>query len=237
MFHPTHLLPAPTPFSPTDAFGPAGDADTALASTSFGSTLGSSLLSDLNRFVAAPGTVELLPVMAASVRHCRALALLIQHGRALVRLSVFPRSQSFSCVVDLCSLSVSELSKLVLVHVDPEADSDLEVGTRARVDGAQVSRLAPLLWNLAEHGPRADLLPEISGAARYRLAAGFSPRELPVGDTTLPILRHLRGKAMSLKELTRWSGGGPERVCRLLNGLYLQSGLIISRATPRSDLR
>jgi hypothetical protein len=42
---------------------------------------------------------------------------------------------------------------------------------------------------------------------------------------------------MSLKELTKWSGCGPEQVCRLLNGLYLQSGLIISRATPRSALR
>jgi hypothetical protein len=237
MFHPTDLLPAPNPFSPTDALGAAGDADAALTSTSFGSTLGSSVLSDLNRFTEAPGTVDLLPVMAASIRHVRALALLIQHGRTLVRLSVFPRSQSFSCVVDLGALSVSELSKLVLVHVDPEADSDLEVGARTRTDGAQVSRLGPLLWKLAEHGSRAGLLPEISGAARYRLAPGFSSRELAVSETALPILRLLRGKVMSLKELTKWSGCAPEQVCRLLNGLYLQSGLIISRATPRSAFR
>jgi hypothetical protein len=42
----------------------------------------------------------------------------------------------------------------------------------------------------------------------------------------------LKREAVNLRELSQWPGFDRERAMRLLNGLYLQAGLMVSRTHP-----
>lgn len=192
--------------------------------SAFSSTLGSSLLSDLKRFVDDPDGAELLAVVAAGVRHARALRLQLELHRLRIHLSLLPRDQVHRCSVDLCTLPSHDLGCLRLVHVEPDA-------LPGRDAGALHGRpLGPLLWALAMHGPRDELLPEIAGRVKYRLAPGTDVQQLDVGDDVQALLHRLWCESSSLEELTDATAVAPARVRRLLNALYLQSGLMISRA-------
>ena len=226
-----------TQFNPTDAASTIVQDGDSLPPSTFTTTLSPSLLSDLRRFADEPGGAELLPVLAASVRHARPLALHLQHGRSMVRLSVFPRDQLFHCPLNLCALSHAELARLHLVHVEPEGLLAPFAPDGSPCSTLEFGAMAPLLWQLSLHGARSELLPEIAGTVRYRLAPGASVRGLPVDKCDMALLQRLLGGPASLDELAGWSVLEPARVRRLLNALYLQSGLIISRAfmAPERD--
>jgi hypothetical protein len=92
--------------------------------------------------------------------------------------------------------------------------------------------LATLLWQLALHGPRDELLPEIAGPARYRLAPGVPLRSLPMDAWILPMLQRLRGEASTLDDLAPRTALGRARARRMLNAIYLQGRLMITRSLP-----
>jgi hypothetical protein len=196
----------------------------------FRSTLSPSLLSDLRRFAEGPAASDLLPVLAASVRHAQSLALHLVHADGVIKLSVFPRDQLFHCFTDICALSARAMTQLQLVYVEPEISldpsHDLALPTTARRFGA----LRELLWSLAMHGPHSELLPEIGGPVRYRLSPVFSIGKLPVEQSMQVVMQRMRNEPASLDQLAGWSILGRFRVKRLLNALYLQSGLVISRS-------
>lgn len=230
----SHTVPLTTQFGPTTPFSEA-DALPAAADTSTDSvysTLSSSLLSDLRRFGDAADDIELLPAIAASVRHGRPLALFVRSGQGLLRLSVFPRAQLFHCAVDVCALPFDELARLRLARVEPETALSPVRSAGAAGNPLEFAPLGPLLWVLAEYGSRSELLPEIAGVVRYRLAPGFSPHDLPVEQSAMPLLQRLRTATSSLQDLCEWTVRGPERVSRLLNALYLQAGLMVLRVSP-----
>lgn len=219
--------PALARWSDTDSLG-------APPRNTFDTTLSSSLLADLRRFAGDPGGTETLAVMAASVRHAKPLAVHLQHERGLIIVSIFPREQLFDCATNLCALPHGDLFRLRLVHV--EAEVPLEPH-ETRADTASPTRftpLGPLLWLLAMHGSTSDLLPELAGPARYRLSASLSLAGLPIDKMTMPLLEKMRNRPVSLNELAGWTVLGRPRVRRLLNALYLQSGLMITRAFPDS---
>jgi hypothetical protein len=224
-------------YRPTEpALARWGDTDSlgAPPRNTFDTTLSSSLLSDLRRFSSDPAGTDTLAVMAASVRHAKPLAVHLQHDRGLIILSVFPREQLFECATNLHALAHGDLFRLRLVHVEPEVPLEPH---ELRCDSASPTRftpLAPLLWMIAMHGSTSDLLPELAGPARYRLSAGLSLAGLPVDNMTLPLLEKMRNRPVSLNELAGWTVLGRPRVRRLLNALYLQSGLMITRAFPES---
>jgi hypothetical protein len=235
MDNPTIPYSDTTQFRPTDVPTTILDDEDTLPPSTFTTTLSPSLLSDLKRFADEPGGTELLPVVAASVRHAKPLALHLQHGRSVLRLSVFPRDQLFHCPVNLCTLSHAELARLRLIHVEPEGTLAPFAPDGSRCSALAFGALAPLLWLFALHGARSELLPEIAGTVRYRLAPGVAGRGLPIDKSDMPLLQHLQRSASSLDELAGWTVLDPARVRRILNALYLQSGLIISRAfTPPS---
>lgn len=232
MFDHTLPLTETTQFSPTDLLHGGAERPEPVPSGHFSSTLSPSLLSDLSRFADDTGTTDLLPVMAASVRHGKPLALQIQHGRNIVRLSVFPRDQLFHCAVNLSVLTPVLLSQLRLVHIEPEYMLAPFASDGRPASTLEFRTLGSLLWALALYGARDELLPEISGAVRYRLAANLSTRGLPIAISAMPLLQRLRDTALSLEEMTRWTVLGPSQIRRLLNALYLQSGLMMTRAFP-----
>lgn len=101
-----------------------------------------------------------------------------------------------------------------------------------RDETEQFRPLGALLWTIALHGPRATLLNEISGPAAYRLVAG-GVTNLPSSLGALgPAVSRLRLEAASVEEVASWSGMSMARANRLLNGLYLNGGLMISRSHP-----
>lgn len=98
---------------------------------------------------------------------------------------------------------------------------------------------------LAQHAPSAQLVEDIGGRAAYRVAAGFTPDAVAIGGALGPALRRLRSEIASLPDIARWPGMDRERATRLLNGVYLQGGLMVLRshhaardsASPVSRLR
>jgi DNA-binding IclR family transcriptional regulator len=47
------------------------------------------------------------------------------------------------------------------------------------------------------------------------------------------VIRHMRDQPMTVRDIVDATGQSPDAVARLLNALYLQSGLIVSRTSPR----
>jgi hypothetical protein len=89
-----------------------------------------------------------------------------------------------------------------------------------------------LLWELAMRGPRRELLPEIAGPAVYRVAPSLDLATVPVTGAIKSAIDRLRRKAVPLAGIASWPAFDRERAARLLNALYLQSGLIVSRSHP-----
>lgn len=190
------------------------------------SSLSPSLLQDLLRFSKQGGDIDLLHAVAASVRHGKAMSLCLELAGQPLVASISPRLQIFRAPQDLGALTPSQLADLRLTHVEPESAS-VPAGSNVRI---HVGPLRPLLWSLALFGPREALLPEIDGSVRYRLAFGVSLAGLPIDAEWMPMLHRLRSVPLSLEDML--SGGSFRRVTpqRMLNAIYLQSGLMISRA-------
>ena len=99
-------------------------------------------------------------------------------------------------------------------------------------DAGRKPYLEPLVWQLALRGQRRELLPEIAGPAVYRIAPGLDIESLPARGALMAAVRRLALEPVSLRELAGWPGLDRDRASRLLNGLYLLAGLIVSRAHP-----
>jgi hypothetical protein len=97
---------------------------------------------------------------------------------------------------------------------------------------AHYNALGPVLWELALRGPRADLLPEIAGQAAYRISPGLNLRMLELSGSMAEAVARLQRDTRNVREIALWPGFDAERAMRLLNGLYLQGGLMVSRTHP-----
>ena len=134
---------------------------------------------------------------------------------------------------DLPEFLGGDLSAVRVLRVQPASLRPPGDAELVRVGNpAYYAPLAPLLWAVATRGSRADLLPELAGLAAYRVAPGFhlSEQQLPV--ELVDFINRLRQRTCNLREIAEWHGLGRERASRLLNALYLQSGLIVSRTHP-----
>jgi hypothetical protein len=190
------------------------------------STLSGSLQRDVARFLATPANGELLPVLAACVRHSRPITTILAHGECEVCLTLDPRMQMFACDLDLLALEEAQFRALSLQCVDDAIDLD------ALARSARAGRLAKLLWRVAMEGNRDDILPEIGGPATYRISGGFRRGLVSLPQSLETVVTRLNGPPASLAELQQIAGNGP-LIQRLLNALYLDSALIVTRAGPR----
>ena len=193
--------------------------------------LSPSLRADLKRFEQADRSADILGVLAACVRHNKRVTLHLQCGRHELPLTVFPQEQLIHCPMNMVELMARYLGELRVVHVEgawvhpPGATELLLVGKNP-----MLHPLGPFLWELAMRGARRELLPEIGGSVAYRLAPGLDTSRLPVRGALVTTLNRLRTQPANLRELSEWPGLDRERAVRLLNALYLQAGLIVSRA-------
>ena len=198
------------------------------------SSLNPSLLQDLQRFDAASPQRELLEVLAACVRHTQALAITVSApGQAPLVLSVFPTERQVHCAQPLADVLDGDLTALQVLEVQPARWRTPGSTEAHRIDQpAHYAPLGPLLWAVALRGARGALLPELAGQAAYRLSPGISLGALVVPGAMAASITRLRRHTCNLREIASWQGVGPQRAMRLLNALYLQSGLIVSRTHP-----
>jgi hypothetical protein len=178
-------------------------------------------------------SLELLEVLAASVRHARSLAIHLQCDDKVVTLTVFPIERLCHCQLPMREFLGRRLSELEVLHVEPAVLRPPGDRERTLVGEAHLYHpLAPLTWQLALHGSRDVLLPEISGAAAYRVAPGVNLGDLALSGSLEAAVRRLQRQTTNLREMSEWPGFDRPRAMRLLNALYLQAGLIVSRTHP-----
>jgi hypothetical protein len=185
------------------------------------------------RFGHDGGNSEVVEVLAACVRHAKRVTIHLQCGDRVVPMTVFARERLVHCPVAPLELVAQHVLDMRVMHVEP-ALLRPPGHEQANLVGAHHMHypLAPLLWELAMRGVRRELLPEIAGPAVYRVAPVLDIDKLPASGALMPAIVRLARQTATLREVAEWPGMDRERAVRLLNALYLQSGLIVSRSHP-----
>lgn len=192
--------------------------------------LSPSLLADLQRFEHRTSGTDPLEVLAACLRHVQRVVVHLEAGPVVVPVTVFPRERLYHCPADPDTYLLQHLASLKVMRVEPalmRPPGDAE----ARLVGvfSHYHPIGPLLWTIALLGSRTELLPEIAGNACYRAAPGLNLRDLPMSHAQRAVIRHMRTQPLTLREVADLTGQGRDNAVKLLNALYLQSGLIVSR--------
>lgn len=201
--------------------------------------LSPSLLQDLQcgEAVRAPDAgLDLLEVLAAALRHGRALQVHLELDYRVVPLAVWPQTRLVHSPLSLDRLLALRLPDLRVLLVQPSL-TEPPAGTAANAGtpASYASPLASLLWELALRGPRGALLPQIGGSAAYRVSPASELGALALVGTLAVAVERLRRDSVPLREIASWPGFDLDRANRLLNGLYLQAALIVSRSHPSAQ--
>ena len=198
--------------------------------------LPTTLLADLRRLDADPTASDVLEVLAACMRHREAALLCIQHDGLVWPITLFPVQQVYHsprALVAGASGASSALAQATLLTAEPPGVRPPGHWMHERIASVDHYRpLLPLLWLLALQGPRAMLLAEIAGTAAYRATRRLADDGLAAPGALSSAAERLRRETASLKVIASWPGMSLERASRLLNGLYLVSALIVTRAHP-----
>ncbi|RVT51671.1 hypothetical protein [Rubrivivax albus] len=196
-------------------------------------SLSPSLLQDLLRPGRDGQASDLLEVVAASLRHGRALLLHLGVEQHVIPLTLFPAERLAHSPLTPEQMLNSRLQAFEVLQVEPALLQP--PGSRERTlvaDAAHYGPLGPLTWAIAMRGARDTLLPELTGSAAYRVTPGADLRTLDLPGPLAAAIKRLRREGTNLREMSAWPGFDRERAARLVNALYLQSALIVSRAHP-----
>ncbi len=210
------------------------DADPARAAASARvSQLSPSLQADLQRFEHDGSSSDALVVMAACLRHTKRVTIHLQCGARVVPLTVFPHERVVHCPMEMGELVEKHLANVRVMHVEPAllrppGDPEAKLVGERRLHHS----ITPFLWQLAIRGPRRELLPEIAGPAVYRVAPALDLARLPVRGALKATLERLARQSASFAEIAGWPALDRERAARLLNAVYLQAALMVSRSHP-----
>ncbi len=195
------------------------------------SSLSPSLLQDLLRFERGGRGSELLEVLAAALRHGRDLLIHLGLGAHVIPLTVFPAERLAHAPLPPAQLLRLKLETLEVLQVEPALLAAPGRGALV-AERALYGPLGALTWALAMRGARDTLLPELDGAAAFRVTPGADLRGLAEGESLTAAIARLRREATNLREVADWPGFDRARAARLVNALYLQLALIVSRTHP-----
>lgn len=227
------MFPSTQPMDAAESSGHGGQRSHRAAGNTALSSLSPSLLQDLQRFDQGHAPHELLEVLAAGIRHTQPLAIDFAWGRSALTLSMFPLARAVHCPLPMADLLASDLASLQVRQVRPALlRPPVDTAPASADDASRYAPLSPLLWQTALRGARSALLPELAGQAAYRVAPGISLSGLHMPGVVAACITRLRRQTCNLADIAGWHGIGPERAMRMLNALYLQSGLIVSRTHP-----
>jgi hypothetical protein len=199
--------------------------------------LPTTLLADLQQLQSDPVNGDVLEVIAACVRHREAALLYLEYGAYVWPVTLFPREFVYHSPRDVAQLGAGVgLAQLALISAEPPGVRPPGDFTHERVSSADKYRpLEALLWAVALHGPRAEVLTEIGGRVAYKLVSS-GVRDLPSSLGALrPAVVRLQQEAAPLRDIASWPGMSMARASRLLNALYLTGALMISRSHPAAS--
>jgi hypothetical protein len=198
------------------------------------SALGASLTQDLMRFEHEGRAADLIEVLAAGVRHARSITVHLHYGDKVLPLTLFPKERLAHCPIDPQVLVEQRADDpLTVLQVEPAVLRPPGDPDTALVGEEEMYYpLSPLLWALAMHGARAELLPEIAGTAVYRVSPAFDRTMVGPAEPLRSAVMQLGREVASLRQIESWPGMTHELAMRLLNAVYLQVGLIVSRSHP-----
>jgi hypothetical protein len=195
--------------------------------------LPTTLVSELARLEYSPTGSDPLEVFAACMRHREPALIYLQHAGLIWPVTLFPRERLYHSPRDLTP-EVPQGARQLKVHSvePPGVRAPGHFMTERVAEEKHYRQLDPLLWAMGLHGPRGTLLGEISGNAAYRVAPDFHIGLLPLGGAVGPAFTRLRRETASLKAIAKWPGMNIDRTIRMLNALYLLSGLMVLRMHP-----
>jgi hypothetical protein len=195
--------------------------------------LPTTLLADLNRLEASGYNDDVLEVVAACVRHREPALLCLQYEGLVWPVTLFPTQMLYHSPRDLGSADAAGLARTTLISAEPPGVRPPGHWMHERIAQADHYRaLEPLLWSLALDGPRVDLLTEIAGTAAYRAIKSPAEEGIALSGALRSAAHRLRRETVPLRTIAGWPGMSVERASRLLNGLYLASALLATRAHP-----
>jgi hypothetical protein len=197
------------------------------------SSLDPSLHQDLMRFESKGRQSELLEVLAGAVRHSSAVTIQLQLLAHVLPLTVFPVHRLVHCKLPMRQFFELQLTDLEVMRVEKAQMQvpELQALAQSAVQ-AHFAPLGKLLWELALRGARDELLPEIAGQAAYRITPTLDLSTLELSGTLASACEKLKRQTTSLREIAEWPGFDKPRAMRMLNGLYLQAGLMVTRTHP-----
>ena len=195
--------------------------------------LPTTMLADLRRLDADGTSDDTLEVMAACMRHREPALLCVQYEGLVWPITLFPAQMLYHSPRDIAQALPAALARVTLLSAEPPGVRPPGHWMHERVAQTEHYRpLLPLLWSLALDGPRAVLLAEIAGTAAYRALKNPEADGVTLGGPLRSAAQRLRRETVSLRDIAGWPGMSIERASRLLNGLYLSSTLLATRAHP-----
>ena len=195
--------------------------------------LPTTLLADLGRLEGAGEAGDALEVVAACMRHHEAALLCLQLDGLVWPVTLFPAQGLYHSPRDLLAAKGIGLGRLTVLTAEPPGLRPPGDAKQERVGQlAHYRPLPELLWALAVHGARGQLLTEISGAAAYRATRRLTEEGIAATGAISSAAEALLAETVSLRTIAAWPGMSLERARRLLNGLYLVSALRITRGHP-----
>ncbi len=198
------------------------------------SSLNPSLRQDLARFEQKGRQSELLEVVAGAVRHATAVTVHLQLQAHVLALTVYPMARLVHSALPMDQFLALQLTDLEVLRVEGALlqPPDLLALSQLALLQDHYAPLGMVMWELALRGARDELLPEIAGQAAYRITPTLDLRTLALTGTLALACKRLQRHTSSLRDIAEWPGFDRARAMRLLNALYLQPGLMVSRTHP-----
>jgi hypothetical protein len=198
------------------------------------SVLPTTLVSELQHLQREAASNDVLEVVGACLRQQEAALMCLRYGDLVWPITLFPAQMLYHSPRNFSEAGLDELASLKVLAVEPPGVRPPGHAMSERVGAEEhYHALAPLLWAVALHGPRKHLLGEIAGRAAYRYAPSRSLDDSLVAPGALgAALQRLKRESASLRDIALWPGLSVERASRLLNALYLTSGLMVTRTHP-----
>jgi hypothetical protein len=195
------------------------------------SSLSTTLRAELSQLERARSSGDALEVVATCIRQRESALLLLRHRELVWPLTLFPQQNLYHLPRSIIESLPQGGRDLAVLSVEPPGLRPPGHAMHERIaDGPGYRPLAPLLWTLALHAPRETLFDDIAGRAAYRLVSDFTPVAGALSGAAGTALKRLRVEIASLADVARWPGMDRERAARLLNGVYLQGGLMVLRS-------
>lgn len=201
-----------------------------------GSTvLPTTLHAELSHLEQGPRAGDVLEVVAACMRHRESALLLLRLHGLVWPLTLFPRQGLAHLPRPLEPALAQGTRDFAIVAVEPPGLRPPGHAQHERIGARETYRpLAPLLWALALHAPQPSLLAPLAGRLAFRLAPDFRPDAGAPAGALGTALRRLRTEVASWNTIAGWPGLDAERAARLLNGIYLQGGLMLLHHHPQA---